>query len=225
MATSGTYTWNLDIADIIEEAYENCDIELRTGYHLQTARRSLNLLLTEWVNEGINLWEMGQLTTALVSGTSSYTLDASYIDITDAVIRNSSNVDTPLTRLSMSDYMGISNKTTAGTPTQFCIERNATGGHTMYVWPVPNDNTHSVVSWAIRYPEDIDTTYTDNAAIPKRFVPALIAGLSYRLGKKNPEKVDLNKLQMLKMDYMELLEKAKMEDRERTSFFMTPVSY
>ena len=222
MATSGTFTWSLDIAEIIEEAYENCGLELRTGYHLKTARRSLNLLLTEWINDGVHLWTMDQVTVALTTSTQSYTLDAKYVDIIDAVTRNSSNVDVENTRITMSEYLHRPTKSTTGVPTQHTLERNSTGGHTLYVWPTATDDTYSFVGWFIRYPEDVTNDYTDNPEVPRRFVPALTLGLSHRLAIKNPKTVELEHRLDLQRMYDIAFAKARDEDRERASFYVLP---
>lgn len=223
MATSGTFTWTLDIADIIEEAYENCGIELTTGYQLRTARRSLNLLLTEWVNEGVHLWMLDEITIPLTTGTESYTLDAKYVDIVDAVTRDSVNVDIENTRITMSEYLHRPTKATTGKPTQHTLERNSAGlGHTLYVWPTAIDNTYSFVGWFIRYPEDISNDYTNNPDTPRRFLPPLVMGLAHKLALKNPEKVDAAHRAEIKVEYDRMFRQAREEDRERASFYIVP---
>ena len=221
MATSGTFTWSLDVAEIIEEAYAHCDIELRTGWQLKTARRSLDMLLTEWVNDGVNLWLMDQLTVSLTTGSQSYTLDPKYVDLIDAVTRDASNLDTENFRITMSEYLNRPNKATTGRPVQHTLERNGTGGHTLYVWPTAEDNTYSFVAWAIRYAEDIGA-YGNTVDTPRRFIPALIYGLAYRLSLKNPKEVDPGLRAELKGLYNQVYAKAQEEDRERTSLFLIP---
>lgn len=222
MATSGTYTFALAIDEVVEEAYEQAGLELRGGYDLSTARRSLNLLLTEWMNEGVNLWTMDQLTTSLADGTSSYTLDARYVDLLDGIVRDSDSIDTNTTRISLSEYLGRPDKAQeSAQPTHWALERNSSGGHTLYVWPTPDNSTHSFIAWAIRYIQDIGA-YTNNADIPRRFLPSLIAGLAWHIAIKNPAKVPMEHRKDLQARYQEIFEKARMEDRERTSFYILP---
>jgi hypothetical protein len=222
MATSGTFTWNLDVAEIIEEAYDNCGIELRTGYQLKSARRSLNMLLTEWINDGVNLWTIEEMTVTLTADTASFTLDAKYTDVLDAVVRDSNNNDVSCTRVSLSEYLNRTDKSTSGRPVQYVIERNSNGGHTLSVWPVQDVSTYTFVAWAIRYIEDIDTTYTDNVDIPRRFIPALTFGLAYKLAIKNKETVGIEDRAELEKEYMRTYQAAKDEDRERVSLFLVP---
>lgn len=222
MATSGTYTFTLAIDEIIEEAYEQAGLELRGGYDLSTARRSLNLLLTEWVNEGINLWTMDQLTTTLTDGSASYTLGARYIDLLDAVVRDADDLDTMATRISLSEYLGRTDKTQeAAKPVHWALERNALAGHTLYVWPTPDNSTHSFIAWAVRHIQDIGV-YTNDAEVPRRFLPALVAGLAWHLAIKNPAKVPMEHRKDLEARYASMFEKARLEDRERTSFHVVP---
>ena len=113
MTTSSSRDFNIDVAEIIEEAYERCGLEIRTGYDAKTARRSMNLMFADWANRGLNLWTVTQATLSMVSGTSSYTLTSNYTDLLEVVIRNSSNVDTTLTKMSRSEYLSIPNKTSS----------------------------------------------------------------------------------------------------------------
>jgi hypothetical protein len=221
MATSGTFAWSLDVATVIEEAYSNCDIELRTAYQLNSARTSLDMLLTEWVNDGVNLWLMDQLTVPLTTGTESYTLDAKYVDLIDAVTRDSNNTDTDNFRITMSEYLNRPTKSTTGKPVQHTLERNSTGGHTLYMWPTAEDNTYSFVAWAIRYAEDAGA-YTNNVDTPRRFLPALVFGLAYKLALKNPKEVTPEIRAELKNEYGRIYEAAREEDRERASLFIVP---
>lgn len=219
MATSGTYAYNLQLDDIIEEAFDSIGQEVRTGYHLRTAKRSFNLLMLEWINEGINLWTVDNLTLPLVSGTSSYTIDPRYYDIYDAVVRDTTSgaaIDTPLTRYTVADYLRQPNKTTSGRPTSWTIERNSAVGHTVYVWPTPNSADYALQCLGLRYVQDADD-YSENVDIPKRFLPAATAGLAFRLAEKYaPERVQ-EKL----LIYNNLFEKARYEDRERASFMVS----
>jgi hypothetical protein len=221
MALSGTYTFNLDVLEIVEDAYEQAGLEVESGFQLKSAARGLDLLLIDWLNDGVNLWTIDQVTQAITADTRSYTLDAKWTDILDAVIRSSDNIDIPLRRVSLSEYMQLPDKTTTGVSSLFSLERNSSGGHTLYIWPTPDVSTYSFVGWGMRYMQDIGS-YTNNVDIPKRFLPALIAGLAYRVGKLNPGRVSQQKMAELKMDYMDLYNRAKMEDRDRTSVFIVP---
>jgi|TARA_R110000787_G_scaffold92732_3_gene194807 hypothetical protein len=234
MATSGTFAFNLDIYQIIEEAYERCGIELKTGYQLTTAARSLDLLMTEWTNRGINLWTLDQTTSAIVADNQSITLDAKYVDVIDAVMRNSSNIDNSMNRITLSAYLNYPNKATTGQPSQYAVERNSNGGHTVYFYPAA-DTAYTMVSWTIRYGEDAGI-YTNNAEVPRRFLPALVSGLAYYLANKNPAKyeldstgrpyvtqgVDINRRQELLGAYDIDFTAAKQEDHERASLFIVP---
>ena len=224
MATSGTYTFDLDIEEMVEEAYEQIGIAYKRGEELRTARRTLNLMLLDWVNDNVPLWCIDQLTVALTTGTQSYTLDPQWLDVLDVVIRDSDGTDVTATRLSMSEYLSRPTKDTQASPIQYTTERNADGGHTLYVWPTAPDNTYTFVAWGLRYMQDIGD-YTNTVDIPRSFLPALCAGLAYGLAKKkireNPETI-IPMLPILKGDYLEAYDKAKGEDRERANLFILP---
>ena len=232
MATSGTYTFNLDVSDIIQEAYERVGIEVKSGYDLVTARRSLNLLLTKWVNEGVNLFTLDLTTLTLTKDSATVDLAANqYLDILDAAVRdtNSSPVtDTDCERISLSEYLNYPNKTTSGKPVQFAVERNSqydssgVANHKVYLFPVPDQTYYRLHCWTIRYPQDISETYTQNPDIPRRYLPALISGLAFELANKNPDKVDATRRAELKGIYNEEWDFAKEEDRERASFYIQP---
>ena len=232
MATSGTYTFNLDVSDIIQEAYERVGIEVKSGYDLVTARRSLNLLLTKWVNEGVNLFTLDLTTLTLTKDSATVNLAANqYLDILDATVRdtNSSPVtDTECERISLSEYLNYPNKTTSGKPVQFAVERNSqydssgVANHKVYLFPVPDQTYYRLHCWTIRYPQDVSETYTQNPDIPRRYLPALISGLAFELANKNPDKVDATRRAELKGIYNEEWEFAKEEDRERASFYIQP---
>ena len=235
MASSGTFTFSLDIHEIIEEAYELTGLEVKSGYQLKSARRALDLMLTGWINEGINLWTINQLETTLTSGTASYVLSAKYVDLLDAVTRDSNNIDSTANRITLSEYLSYPDKTTSGKPTQYAIERNTDEGDKVYVYPVPND-TYTLVSWAMNYPEDTGN-YTDNPDIPRRFLPPLVNGLAYNIALKNPTRmtpgeqggqpthvggVSAGHRKELLDQYMYSLKLAKDEDRERASLHLVP---
>lgn len=233
MATSGTYTWNLDTAEIIQEAYERIGSAPESGYDLKTARRSLNILLTKWANEGVHLFSLNFHTANMTKDQDFITLSASrYADVLDGVIRDNSNAAQPsdiaMERISLDDYMALPNKWTKGKPVQFALERNAqfdasgSADHKMYLWPVPNQTYYQYVGWTISYAQDVSTTYTQNPEIPKRYLPALISGLAVELATKQAP----DRLKVLVPMYDRDWTLAKEEDRERVSFIVQPqVSY
>lgn len=214
MATSGTTTFELDVADTIEEAYERLQIELRSGYQAKTARRSLNLLLQHLSNRQINLWKLVLTSQALTQGTASYTLSADVLDITDVVLRRS-GTDTIMNRLSRADYQRRPNKTTQGRPSQYWLERLSTP--VLHLYLTPENSTDTVRFYAMERIEDISTSQ-NTIDIPSRFVPAITSGLTYYLAQKfKPERIADTKLL-----YDQELADALDEDRERVPFKIVP---
>jgi len=192
MATSGTVAFRPDVEEIITESFERCgvDIQARTGDHAISARRSINLLFSEFANRGINYWTLSQNTLPLVNGTTSYTLPVGTIDILDAVIRDSSsNTDQIINRITIQDYNQLPNKDTAGKPSQYMIDRQYTP--VIYFWSVPNTSTYSLVYWAMNQLEDV-TLSNQDADIPYRWNDTICAGLASKLAMKYaPEKFQL----------------------------------
>ena len=221
MATSGTATFNLDLNQIVEEAFERCGSEMRTGYDLRTARRSLNLLMAEWANRGINLWTIDEGTVSLTEDTITYNLPADTIDLLEQVIRTGTGTnqeDINITRISASSYGVIPNKNSTGRPNQVWINRQVTQP-TISVWPVPEDNTYTFVYWALKRIEDAGTGVT-NQDIPFRFLPCLVAGLAFYLSLKIPNAGD--RTQFLKQEYEEQWVLASTEDREKSDLRLVP---
>ena len=215
MTTSSSRDFDLDVAEIIEEAYERCGLEIRTGYDAKTARRSMNLMFADWANRGLNLWTVTQATLSMVAGTSAYTLTSNYTDLLEVVIRNSSNVDTTLTKMSRSEYLSIPNKSSSGRPTQFFYDRQVTP--TLTLWPTPNSSADTLVYYFVNRIQDVDTLQNTTDA-PFRFLPCMVAGLSYYIAiKKAPERV-----QMLKSIYEEEFQRAADEDEDRVSLKLQP---
>jgi len=214
MAVSGSVNFELDVSDYVEEAFERCGLEVKTGYDLVTARRSLNIMLAEWANRGLNQWTITQRTQALTSGTRTYTLSADVIDILSAVVTRSST-DFSLTRVSRDDDLNIPNKATTGRPTQFFLDRQVTPS--LRLWPTPENSTDVVVYNALTRIDDADTAI-NTLDVPFRFYPCLAAGLAYYLSIKRAP----NRTQMLKAMYEEEFERAMGEDRDRSSFTVTP---
>ena len=214
MAVSGSVNFELDVSDYVEEAFERCGLEVKTGYDLVTARRSLNIMLAEWANRGLNQWTITQRTQALTSGTRTYALSADVIDILSAVVTRSST-DFSLTRVSRDDDLNIPNKATTGRPTQFFLDRQVTPS--LRLWPTPENSTDVVVYNALTRIDDADTAI-NTLDVPFRFYPCLAAGLAYYISmKKAPERI-----QLLKTVYEEEFERAMGEDRDRSSFTVTP---
>ena len=214
MAVSGSVDFELDVSDYVEEAFERCGLEVKTGYDLVTARRSLNIMLAEWAIRGLNQWTITQRTQALTSGTRTYTLSADVIDILSAVVTRSST-DFSLTRVSRDDDLNIPNKATTGRPTQFFLDRQVTPS--LRLWPTPENSTDVVVYNALTRIDDADTAI-NTLDVPFRFYPCLAAGLAYYLSIKRAP----NRTQMLKAMYEEEFERAMGEDRDRSSFTVTP---
>jgi len=227
MAISGTKTFELDVADYIEEAFERCGIEVRTGYDQRTARRSLNLLLAEWANRGLNQWTIDRETitvspTGGVGGAgASYYLLASTIDVLSAVVRSADGVgtatqsDLTVDRVSREYYLNIPNKLTQGRPVQYFVDRQITP--VLYIWPKPDRTYYLVVDKLVRM--DDAGAGVNTLQVPFRFYPCLAAGLAYYIAmKKAPERV-----QLLKAVYEEEFERAAGEDRDRASLSLTPV--
>jgi hypothetical protein len=217
MTTSGTAAFNLDIIEIIEEAYEQCALELRSGYDLKTARRSLNLLALDWANRGYNLWTVEQGAIALLTGISQYLLPADTIDLLESVIRKD-GIDIAITRVGMATYATIPKKATQGRPVQLWVDRQTVPR--VVVWPVPADDTYSLIYWRMRRIQDSGTSGELTFDIPQRFLPCLVAGLAYKIATKRPEAE--SRLERLKSDYEEAWNIASTEDRERVTMRIVP---
>lgn len=234
MTTSGTASFNLDLNNLLEEAFERCGVEMRTGYDMRTARRSLNLLTIEWANRGINLWTIEEGSIPLFQDQSTYNLPVDTIDLLDFVVRTNTGTvqsDLTITRLSASSYASIPNKLTRGRPIQVWVNRQSgaeepTGvNHPKVVlWPVPDRSSYyTFVYWRLRRIQDAGSG-VNTQDIPFRFLPCLVAGLAYYLAMKVPEAA--GKIDLLKMQYEEQWNYAADEDREKASVHLIPkVSY
>jgi len=220
MATSGTTLFDLDVIDIIEEAYEMVGTEMRAGYDIKTARRSLDLMMREWGNRGVNFWTVTEFSLPVVAGTETISLAANIIDILDAVWRTGSGTsqnDRTLTRISMVDWAQTANKKQPGLPTQFWINR-LQPQQVLHLWPVAPTNG-TLVCWGLRSIEDAGS-YGNTMDAPKRFLPAVTSGLAYYLALKNNAPVD--KMTILKAEYDRQFNLAAEEDRERAPFKLVP---
>jgi len=215
MAVSGSTDFNIDAAEVIQEAYERCGLQEITGKDLRTAVRSMNLLMAEWANRGLNLWTIQLGTQAMTASDPDYSLDTNIIDLLEVSIRDSNNLDTSLARLSRADYHMLPNKSTTGKPSQFYFERTTTP--TLFMYPTPDLSTYTVRYYFLKRLDDIDLA-TDDPNVSFRFLPCLVAGMAYYLAmKKAPEKI-----QLLKAVYDEEFERARIEDRDRASFSAIP---
>ena len=215
MATSGSRDFNLDVGEIIEEAYERCGLEVRTGYDARTARRSLNLMFAEWANRGLNLWTVKQAFFTVTQGTSEYTLESDVVDLLDVVLRRD-NTDYEVQRISRGDYATLPNKTTQGRPSQFWLDRQISPK--LYLWSVPENNTDQLIRYYyVRRIEDADDL-VNTTDMPFRFYPCMVAGLAYYMAvKRAPDRV-----QMLKTIYEEEFQRAADEDQGRTPLKLQP---
>jgi len=223
MTTSGVTTFNPDLTEIIEEAFERCGGEMRTGYDMRTARRSLNLMFTDWANRGVNMWTMEQGQQILTPGTATYNLPADTVDLLDHVIRTgagnvSTQADLTITRISEPTYATIPNKLAQARPIQIWIERLNTPRFT--VWPVP-DNTQQyiLVYWRLRRIQDAGNG-VNTMDMPFRFLPCMVAGLAYYLALKVPGGAE--RLGILKQQYDEAWQLASEEDREKAAIRFVP---
>ena len=214
MATSGSTDFNLDVAEIIEEAYERCGLEVRTGYDTKTARRSLNLMFADWANRGLNLWTVKKATLSLTEGTATYSLGEDRTDLLEVALTRSST-DYEISRISRGDYHSIPNKATKGRPSQYYYNRQTNPEITF--WPAPENSTDTVTYYYVKRIEDVDTL-ANNADTPFRFLPCIVAGLAYYLAmKKAPERV-----QLLKSVYEEEFQRAADEDEDRVPLKIQP---
>ncbi len=214
MTLSGSKDFELDVADYVEEAFERCGLEVRTGYDLKTAKRSLNLMLADWANRGLNQWTIKQRTVTMVVGDGDYDLGKDVIDILSVVVKRD-GTDYSLERLSRDGFLTIPNKTTQGRVNQFFLDRQITP--VLKLWPVPNNNTDIVYYDALTRMDDADI-YTNTMDMPFRFYPCLAAGLAYYIALKRAP----NRIQMLKTVYEEEFDRAATEDRDRSSFNVVP---
>lgn len=212
-----------DIAELFEEAYERAGLEMRTGYDLKTARRSLNLLTLEWQNRGLNLFTIESGTQALTAGTASYTMPTDTIDLIEHQLRTGSGVnqvDTSLERISVSTYAQQTNKNTTGRPTQIYVARNISDV-TVTLWPVPDATTsYTLFYYRLKGIDGLASGIGTSAAIPPRFVPALVSGLAYQIAMKKPDAAP--RVSALKADYDEQFALAASEDEDRSSSRFVP---
>ena len=225
MATSGTTTFNLDLSDIMEEAYELCGLTMRSGYDYRTARRALNLIFLEWQNKGLNLWKIEQATQTLTAGTSSYAAETSALEIVDAFLRTDSGntdkqFDQQLTRISRTEYNHQAKKLLQSKPTQFFADKG-TSVINIVLWATPDDaQTYTLVYDYIKRIEDAGSVASNNADVPARYLPCLTYALAYNIACKEPDA--MNRVPMIKQRYNELWQEVSESDRERAAVKFVP---
>ena len=224
MTTSTTTAFDMEFTEIAEEAFERAGREMRSGYDLRTARRSMNLLTIEWQNRGINMWTIDEGTINLVKGqTTPYDLPADTIDLLEHQIRTgngnaATQTDLSISRISVSTYASIPNKLTQGRPIQLYIER-LRDAPKVNVWPIPDTSDYVLYYWRMRRIQDAGSG-VETADMNFRFFPCLVAGLAYYIAMKLPEMAE--RVPMLKAVYDEQFNMAAGEDREKTSARFTP---
>lgn len=219
MSTSGTYNFSMDIDEVIQEAMEMIGGEPTLGHEPKSARRSINLLLSDWQNRDIMLWTAETSVFTVSVSTTTYSLASSSIDVLEAVV-NRDDTDIQLERISMQEYLKIPNKKQIGRPTQYAV-RHERDNPVVYLWPLPENSTDQVKVELIRYMQDVNKSAVQTADISRKFLPCLTAGVAYYMSMKRPN-VDMNRIAMIKTEYEERLARALTEDRERASLFITP---
>jgi len=224
MATSGTTTFNLDIDDVIEEAYERCGIRNTKGYDLKSSRRSLNLLFSEWGNRGVHLWKVELKNQALTAGTITYTTPSDCNDVLEAYISTSNAIttstqDVSLTKINRSAYAGLPNKGQTGQPSQYFVDRQITPTISLYL--APDANTYTFLKYYYMQRIEDAGAYTNQTDLPYRFLPCMVSGLAFYLSQKfAPERIEA-----LRLYYEDELSRALQEDGQRTSVYISPKTY
>ena len=225
MATSGTTAFTLDLGDIMEEAYDLCGSELRSGYDYRGAKRALNLIFLEWQNKGLNLWKIEQGTQTLTSGTNSYALPSSALEVVDVFVRTnagdtSRQFDQRLNRISRTEYNHQAIKLLESKPTQFYIDKG-TSSNNIVLWATPDSSeTYTLVYDYLQRIEDAGNPASNNADVPSKYLPCLTYALAYNLACKMPEAQ--NRVPMIKQRYDELWNEVSDADRERAAIRFVP---
>ena len=224
MATSGTTSFNLDIDDVIEEAYERCGIRNTKGYDLKSSRRSLNLLFSEWGNRGVHLWKVELKNQLLTAGTITYATPSDCSDVLEAYVSTSESItastqDISLTKIDRSAYAGIPNKGQTGQPSQYYVDRQTTPTISLYL--APDTVTYTYLKYYYIQRIQDAGSYTNQADLPYRFLPCMVSGLAFYLSQKYAP----DRIQALKLLYEDELERALQEDGQRTSLYISPFTY
>ena len=222
MATSGTYSFSMDIDEVIQEATEMIGGEITLGEEPRSARRSINLLLQDWQNRGIQLWTVGATAVTVTTSTTAYSLADHNIDILEAVINvqsGDSSTDLQLNRIRMEEYLKIPRKTQTGRSSQYAVRRDR-DNIVVSLWPLPDNSTNILKLETVKYIEDVSRS-NQTADISRRFLPCLTAGTAYFMSMKRPG-IEPSRINMIKQEYEERLNRAQEEDRERASMFIRP---
>ena len=219
MAVSGTYNFNLDIDEVIQEAMEMIGGEQTLGHEPASARRSINLMLKDWQNRGVLLWSTSVSSVTVAASTTAYDLSSSTVDALEVVL-NRDDTDLQLERISPEEYLLIPNKTQTGRPSQYSIRRGISNP-VLSLWPIPENSTDVIKIEVISELQDVDKSAGQNADLPKRFLPCLTCGLAYYMSMKRPG-VEAGRITMLKTNYEETLARAMQEDRERATMKVVP---
>jgi hypothetical protein len=224
MATSGTTTFDLDIDDIIEEAYERCGVRTNSGYNIKSARRSLNILFSEWGNRGVHLWKVVLKEQLLTAGTATYATPQDCSDVLEAYVSTAQTItqttnDISLDKIDRSAYAALPNKGQQGQPSQYYVNRQVNPTISLYLTPDCAQYIYLKYYYISRIQDA--GAYSDQANVPYRFLPCMISGLAYYLGQK----VAPDRVQGLKLMYEDELQRALEEDSQRTSSYISPYSY
>ena len=216
---SGSYNFNLEIGDVIQEATEMIGGEVTLGEEPRSARRSINLILSDWQNRGVCLWTTNTTTVSVAASTSQVSLGSHVSDVMQVVV-NRDDTDLDMTRISYEEYLKIPNKGQTGRPSQYAIKRFSDNVQ-LFMWSVPDVNTDKLKIEKIDYMQDVDKSAIQNADMPRRFLPALTTGLAYYMSLKRPG-ISEARAKFLKAEYEERLGFAMTEDKERASLYITP---
>jgi hypothetical protein len=224
MASSGTSTFNLNIDEVIDEAYERCGLTTNSGYDLKRARRNLNILLSEWSNRGLNLWKVENKEQALTAGTISYATPSNCNDVLEAYVStgagNSATItDVSLTKIDRSAYAALPNKGSTGQPSQYYVDRQI--NPQIYLYQAPDAVTYTYLKYYYIARIEDAGAYTNTPDAPYRFLPCMVAGLAYYLSFFKAA----DRTQMLKLAYEDEMKRALDEDGSRTSLYITPQTY
>lgn len=224
MATSGTTSFDLDIDDIIEEAYERCGVRTNSGYNIKSARRSLNILFSEWGNRGVHLWKVVLKEQLLTAGTATYATPQDCSDVLEAYVSTAQTItqttnDISLDKIDRSAYAALPNKGQQGQPSQYYVNRQINPTISLYLTPDCAQYIYLKYYYISRIQDA--GAYNDQANVPYRFLPCMISGLAYYLGQK----VAPDRVQGLKLIYEDELQRALEEDSQRTSSYISPYSY
>lgn len=220
MASSGTYNFSLDVDEVIREASEMIGGEVTLGNDVASAKRSLNLMLTDWQNQSINLWTIGTTVVSVAASTTSITLSSATMAVLSGVWQVSTNQELQMSTLGNEEYLGISNKSISGRPNQYVVRRNR-DAFTVSFYPVPDNSTGAFKFEKVSRIQDVSKTAVETVDVPTQFLPALTMGLAYYMSLKRPN-VPPDIITRLETNYNRMLASAMETDRERTSFFVKP---